>query len=131
MRLFSLCQLVLALFLSEAALELPLASSESHGGSWHLWGRGREDMTLGGAVASETACIQGVSSLAAGGNRAHLPRALFPPAAKLVGTGPEGDGPRLSVVCIVCPDDAKKSFLCSFTSWIVFLSVSASKFEAN
>ena len=70
MRLFSLCQLVLALFLSEAALELPLASSESHGGSWHLWGRGREDMTLGGAVASETACIQGVSSLAAGGNRA-------------------------------------------------------------
>ena len=37
MRLLSLCQLVLALFLSEAALELPLASSESHGGSWHLW----------------------------------------------------------------------------------------------
>lgn len=53
------------------------------------------------------------------------------PAWPLVGTGPEGDGPRLSVVCIVCPDDAKKSFLCSFTSWIVFLSVSASKFEAN
>ena len=70
MRLLSLCQLVLALFLSEAALELPLASSESHGGSWHLWGRGREDMTLGGAVASETACSQVVSILAAGGNRA-------------------------------------------------------------
>ena len=67
---FSPCVSWCWLFLSEAALELPLASSESHGGSWHLWGRGREDMTLGGAVASETACSQGVSILAAGGNRA-------------------------------------------------------------
>lgn len=69
-RLLSLCQLVLALFLSEAALELPLASSESHGGSWHFWGRERENMTLGGAVASEISCSQGVSRLATGGNRA-------------------------------------------------------------
>lgn len=69
-RLLSPCQLALALFLSEAALELPLASSESHGGSWHFWGRDHEDVTLGGAVASETACSQGVSRLASGGNRA-------------------------------------------------------------
>ena len=69
-RLPSPCQLVLALFLSEAALELPLASSESHGGSWHFWGGERENVTLGGVMASEIACSQGVSRLAAGGNRA-------------------------------------------------------------
>lgn len=89
----------LAVLLSEAVPEVPLASSESQGGSWYPWGRGgvlgwchsfREHLIARSVPAW---LILRTASLATGGDKAR-----------------KEDGSKQSVVFSVCLEDARGAF---------------------
>lgn len=97
--LFQSCSCRLRVLLSEAVPEVPLASSESQGGSWYPWGRGgvlgwchsfREHFTARSVPAW---LMLRTTSLATGGNEAR-----------------KGDGSKQSVVSSVGLEDARGGF---------------------